>query len=180
MRNVKALFGISALAAIAVTAFHLNTTSVSAAPSCGTKAECACQIALDSGSRGALQAFLRLYPRAGTACNATASTAGDDSLSKLGTNNNGQSSSVPLPVSTNEGGGNGGHHGGGDGGGEGGHHGGGDGDHHGDDGHHGNNEGHDHDGHDHGERGHGGDNHDGHDRGERGRGGDDWKKIVVE
>ncbi len=151
MRNVKTLFGISALAAIAVTAFHLNTTSASAAASCGTKSECACQVALDTGSRGALQMFLRRYPHASTACNASDSTALIENRFVSAPTIGGATPPV-VPTSS------GGSSGGGDGGGDHdhhGHHGGGD---HGDHGEHG----------DHGDR----DDHRHHD--------DDHKKVVAE
>jgi hypothetical protein len=160
MKNVQKLVGISALAAIAVTAFQLNTSPASAA----TKAEIACRIALESGSRAALQAYLRLYPRAGTACNATASTAttGDDGLSHL--TGGGFTPAATVTVTVVRGGGDG--HG---------HDHGHDHDGHDHDGHDHDGHGHDHDGHD-----HDGHDHDGHDRGDDHRHDDDHKKIVAE
>jgi hypothetical protein len=40
-----------------------------------SSAECACKIALVSGSQNALRSFLQKYPGSDTACNALASTA---------------------------------------------------------------------------------------------------------
>jgi hypothetical protein len=74
MANQKFL-SFSIIAASAVTGFYLSSVPASAAKVCGTKAECACLVALDTGSRSALRKFLQLYPRSDTACNALASTA---------------------------------------------------------------------------------------------------------
>ena len=80
--------------AIAVSALFLTSISGEAARTTGscqslglTKAECSCQHALDMGSRSALRRFLVEFPRADTACNASASTA------ELGDGNKGGSSS---------------------------------------------------------------------------------------
>jgi hypothetical protein len=75
MKNIKTLLGISALAVAAATAFYIGTISANAATKCTTRAECACQVALDSGSSSALRTFMRLYPHSDTACNAVNSTA---------------------------------------------------------------------------------------------------------
>ena len=82
------------LSAIAVSALFLTSISGEAARTTGscqslglTKAECSCQHALDMGSRSALRRFLVEFPRADTACNASASTA------ELGDGNKGGSSS---------------------------------------------------------------------------------------
>jgi hypothetical protein len=105
MKNLKSLFSVTALAATALTTLALTMSSgsaISAKRSCGTKAECACQIALDSGSTRALRAFLRLYPKSNTACGALASTA----VAIPDDDNQGNNNNPSIPTSTPGGGGN--------------------------------------------------------------------------
>ena len=75
----RKLLSLSIIAATAATGIFLSLGSVQAANFCNTKgynkAECACQVALDTGSRSALRLFLKRYPRSDTACNAMASTS---------------------------------------------------------------------------------------------------------
>ena len=58
--------------------FYASTAGVQAASlkSCMagglTKAECACEVALEKGTKQAIRDFLRSYPRSKTACSATA------------------------------------------------------------------------------------------------------------
>ena len=80
MKTVQIAFSLSAVTASALFLASMSgnaATSQSCRQSGLSPAECACQIALDSGSRNALARFIRNYPRADTACNATASTAID-------------------------------------------------------------------------------------------------------
>jgi hypothetical protein len=76
MKKLNAILKISGLMS---TALVLMTISGEAANSCRKmglgSAECACKIALVSGSQNALRSFLQKYPNADTACNARASTA---------------------------------------------------------------------------------------------------------
>jgi hypothetical protein len=65
---------LTIIAAATVAGLFLSSASVKAASLCNSKAECACEIALNSGSRNTLRQFLLLYPRSDTACNAQAST----------------------------------------------------------------------------------------------------------
>jgi hypothetical protein len=76
MNSRKSIFGITALAATALATLALTVSSGSAiSANCGSKAECACQVALDSGSRSAMRTFKRLYPHSNTACNALNTTS---------------------------------------------------------------------------------------------------------
>jgi hypothetical protein len=81
MKKLNAILKISGLMS---TALVLMTISGEAANSCRKmglgSAECACKIALVSGSQNALRSFLQKYPNADTACNARASTAPIKSL----------------------------------------------------------------------------------------------------
>ena len=54
-----------------------NTNAKLQAKNCSglNEAECLCVAALDVGTQGALDEYLRLFPDADTACNATASTS---------------------------------------------------------------------------------------------------------
>jgi len=108
MRKIKAFMGISALAVIAVTAFQLNTTAASAASM--SQADIACRIALNKGTAEALTAFLKRYPNAGTACNASDTTADVGGPVIMG----GTAPPVVPPSSTGSGGGTGGSGGGDD------------------------------------------------------------------
>jgi hypothetical protein len=75
MNSTKSIFSITAFAATALTTLALTVSSGSAvSANCGSKAECACQIALDSGSKSAMRTFKRLYPHSNTACSALNST----------------------------------------------------------------------------------------------------------
>jgi hypothetical protein len=75
MKKLNAILKISGLMS---TALVLMTISGEAANSCRkmglNSAECACKIALVTGSQNALRSFLQKYPNADTACNALAST----------------------------------------------------------------------------------------------------------
>jgi hypothetical protein len=113
MANQK-IFSLSIVLATAATGLFVGSASVSAAKLCGTKAECACQMALEIGSKNALRKFMRLYPRSNTACNALASTANVDAggiypALHLGAENP-PSSVVPTTPVTDPGGDNCDHH----------------------------------------------------------------------
>jgi hypothetical protein len=122
MISTRSMRSIAALAATATAVLFLTTVSGNAASSGSQKA---CQNALDMGTKSALRAFLRKYPKSDTACNALASTdvsvsvsvsAISDSSEPL-VNSSGVSSSFntgSVPVVTNGGGstGNGGQGGG--------------------------------------------------------------------
>ena len=77
MKNLRAFFILSSALVIAGS-FYASTASTQAASlkSCMagglTKAECACEIALEKGTKQAIRDFLKSYPRSKTACSATA------------------------------------------------------------------------------------------------------------
>jgi hypothetical protein len=99
MRNIKTLFGISALAVAAATAFYIGATSANAASNCSSKAECACQVALDSGSPAAMRKYLQMFPRADTACKALNSTVRTPFIDNQGNNPN-QTPDRPREIRT--------------------------------------------------------------------------------
>jgi hypothetical protein len=75
MNSTKSMSRIATLAVTATAALFLTAVSGNTASLSSRKAEFACQKALDIGSKSALRAFLRTYPKTDTACNALASTA---------------------------------------------------------------------------------------------------------
>ena len=97
MKTVKVVFSLAALAGSALVLASISGQAANTSASCKkgglSGAECACQLALDTGSSVALQKFLRIYPHADTACNAQASTANTNGNSgldvKSGGNTNG-------------------------------------------------------------------------------------------
>jgi hypothetical protein len=120
MISTRSMRSIAALAATATAVLFLTTVSGNAASSGSQKA---CQNALDIGTKSALRAFMRKYPKSDTACNALASTDVSVSVSAISdsseplVNSSGVSSSFntgSVPVVTNGGGstGNGGQGGG--------------------------------------------------------------------
>ncbi len=79
MENLRAILVVSG-ALVAATSFYGSVANAQSAgiKSCMagglTEAECACEAALEKGTRQALRSFLRNYRGQGTACAATAST----------------------------------------------------------------------------------------------------------
>lgn len=98
MKSVRIFFTLSSALIVAATVFGVSAgAKKSSYDQCieddGSKAECACEFALQKGTKSALQEFLRLYRNADTACNATASTAEfNDSNGGLGGSSGGGSS----------------------------------------------------------------------------------------
>jgi uncharacterized membrane protein YgcG len=72
MISTKSMRNFATLAATATAVLFLTAVSGNAASS---SSQIACQKALDIGTKSALRAFMRAYPKSDTACNALASTA---------------------------------------------------------------------------------------------------------
>ena len=80
MKNLRLFFTLSSSLIIAASVYGVSANAKqSNLEQCIagglSKAECACEIALQDGTKKALRDFLKLYRNADTACNALASTA---------------------------------------------------------------------------------------------------------
>ncbi len=102
MKNVRIFFTLSSALIVAASVFGVSADAQkSDLDQCIagglSKAECACNTALQKGTQEALRDFLILYRNAETACNALASTAtdtsGGDVASSSGASSSGASSS---------------------------------------------------------------------------------------
>jgi uncharacterized protein YjbI with pentapeptide repeats len=101
MKNVRIFFTLSSALIVAASVYGVSADAQkSDLDQCTagglSKAECACELALQKGTQKALRDFLKLYENADTACNALASTAtvsnGGD-ISSNGASSSGASSS---------------------------------------------------------------------------------------
>ena len=80
MKNVRIFFTLSSALIVAASVYGVSADARKSALTNAlqdglSKAECACEIALQKGTKKALRDFLKLYRNADTACNALASTA---------------------------------------------------------------------------------------------------------
>jgi hypothetical protein len=78
MITLKTIIGSTAILSTAFLLTSFSGEAISKSRSCQrmglSDAECACKFALETGSRRAMQIFLRTYPSSDTACNAQNST----------------------------------------------------------------------------------------------------------
>jgi uncharacterized membrane protein YgcG len=130
MKNLRALFVLSSALVVAASVYGssamVQAASLKSCMAGGlTEAECACEAALEKGTKQAIRNFLRSYPGADTACSATAFVGPTDLGDENDAPSRNQDSKTP-PGNRGDDDDDGGHHGGGHHGG--GHHGGG---HHG-------------------------------------------------